>query len=141
MRKASQPEKLKIIKNMYESGKSIQEIASFLGYKTETVNQLLSKTGINRSHRISNYSAKIIEMRKNGARVEDIAKEIGFNRASVCKFLRKAGYGKYRIVEVNKLEEEALINENTVYAKDKQIIFRKIVIDGKRYIDVTEAFI
>ena len=134
----NQQDKICLIRELYEAGSSIEAIAEVVGNKPSTVNQLLSRSGLKRVRRMEDDVEKIIELRKTGCTLRDISEKTGYTPTGLSMFLRKIGLGKNNNVAMEVREPE-LIDENTVYAIRRPRIFR-CVINGKRYIDVTEAF-
>lgn len=134
----NQQDKICLIRELYEAGSSIEAIAEVVGNKPSTVNQLLSRSGLKRVRRMEDDVEKIIELRKNGCTLKEISDKTGYTLTGLSIFLRKIGLGKNNNVAMEAIEPE-LIDENTVFAEHRKHIFR-CVINGKRYIDVTEAF-
>lgn len=134
----NQQDKICLIRELYEAGSSIEAIAEVVGNKPSTVNQLLSRSGLKRVRRMEDDVEKIIELRENGCTLREISEKTGYTLTGLSMFLRKIGFGKNNNVAMEVRETE-LIDKNTVYASSRPKIFR-CVINGKRYIDVTEAF-
>lgn len=131
-------ENLNKIRQLYESGKTIPEIAAETGYKESSVNALLCKTGICRkTRRIDQYIPTMIAMRKNGASIKEIAEEVGFNEAYISQALCKAGCRK---VEKNRAPVETSIDENNLVYADNTKRITRVVFYGKRYLDVTAFY-
>lgn len=134
----NQQDKICLIRELYEAGSSIEAIAEVVGNKPSTVNQLLSRSGLKRVRRMEDDVEKIIELRKNGCTLKEISDKTGYTLTGLSIFLRKIGLGKNNNVAMEVREPE-LIDDNTVYASSRPKIFR-CEYYGKKYIDVTEAF-
>lgn len=76
----------------------------------------------------------IKEMYESGSEVIDIVNELGISRDSIYRALSQMGV-KMRLSTRRKYEDETL-----VYAVNEPIILEKIIIEGKRYIDITPLF-
>ena len=76
----------------------------------------------------------IKEMYESGSEVIDIVNELGISRDSIYRALSKMGV-KMRLSTRRKYEDETL-----VFAVNEPIILEKIIIEGKRYIDITPLF-
>ena len=136
MRKKTE-EALNKMRQLHEEGKTIEEIAEATGYKASSVNTMLGKTGVQRTRKIDPYMPTIIEMRKNGVSVKEIAEEVGFNASYVSHVLCKVGYRKVR--KDRTPSESSIDTEKLVYA-DNTVKIPRIVIGGKKYLDVTALF-
>lgn len=134
----NQQDKICLIRELYEAGSSIEAIAEVVGNKPSTVNQLLSRSGLKRVRRMEDDIEKIVKLRKTGCTLREISEKTGYTLTGLSMFLRKIGLGKNNNVAMEAIEPE-LIDENTVFAKEYQRFFR-CEYYGKKYIDVTEAF-
>lgn len=76
----------------------------------------------------------IKEMYESGAEVIDIVIELGISKDSIYRALGQMGV-RMRLERRRKYE-----NERLVYAVHEEPVLEKIVIDGKRYIDITPLF-
>ena len=76
----------------------------------------------------------IKDMYESGSEVKDIVCELGICRDSVYRALSQMGV-KMRLSTRRKYEDESL-----VYAVKEPIVLEKIIIEGKRYIDMTPLF-
>ena len=76
----------------------------------------------------------IKEMYESGSEVIDIVCELGISRDSIYRALSQMGV-KMRLSTRRKYEDETL-----VYAVNQPIVLEKVIIDGKRYIDITPLF-
>lgn len=129
-------EKLGLIRELYESGSSIEAIAEVTGYKVKSVNQMLSQIGIYRGHsKIKNYEKIIIKMRKEGAKLSEISNLTGFSITTISKFLKRNGYGKYCITKPEKKDEEKFENK-FIYAEHPKETIERFYINGIRYVTV-----
>ena len=122
---------------LHEEGKSIEEIAEATGYKASSVNVMLNRGGVSRARKIDPFMPTIIEMRKNGVSVKEIAEEVGFNASYVSHVLCKEGYRK---VEKNRAPVELFIDEGKLVYADNTVKIPRIMVGGKKYLDVTALF-
>ena len=76
----------------------------------------------------------IKDMYESGAEVKDIVCELGISKDSIYRALAQMNV-RIRLERKRKYEEERL-----VYAVHEAPVLEKIVIDGKRYIDITPLF-
>ena len=76
----------------------------------------------------------IKEMYESGSEVKEIVCELGISKDSIYRALAKMNV-KIRLERRRKYEDERL-----VYAVHEEPVLEKIVIDGKRYIDITPLF-
>lgn len=122
---------------LHGDGKSIEEIAEATGYKASSVNVMLSRGGVSRAKKIDPFMPTIIEMHKNGITVKEIAKKVGFNASYVSHVLCKNGYRK---INKDRTVSEATMNKRQLVYADNTIKIPRVVIDGKKYLDVTALF-
>ena len=125
------------MRQLHEAGKSIEEIAEVTGYKTSSVKVMLNKGGVKRAKKIEPFMPTIIAMRKNGASVKKIAEEVGFNATYISHVLCKEGYQK---VKKNRTPSEATVNKRKLIYADNTVKISRVVVGGKKYLDVTELF-
>lgn len=125
------------MRQLHEEGKTIEEIAEVTGYKVGSVKVMLSKGGVCRAKKIDPFMPTIIAMRKNGASVKEIAEEVGFNASYVSHVLCKVGYRKVR---KDRTPSEPVVDERKLVYADNTIKIPRVVIDGKKYLDVTALF-
>ena len=122
---------------LHEEGKSIEEIAEATGYKASSVNVMLNRGGVSRARKIDPFMPTIIAMRKNGVSIKEIAEEVGFNASYVSHVLCKEGYRK---VEKNRVPVEPFIDEGKLVYADNTVKIPRIMVGGKKYLDVTALF-
>lgn len=125
------------MRQLHEEGKTIEEIAEATGYKVGSVKVMLSKGGVNRAKKIDSFMPTIIAIRKNGASVKEIAEEVGFNASYVSHVLCKEGYRKVR---KDRTPSEPVVDERKLVYADNTVKIPRVVIGGKKYLDVTALF-
>ena len=128
---------IKKMRQLHEEGKTIEEIAEATGYKASSVNVMLSRDGVCRAKKIDPFMPTIIAMRKNGVSVKEIAEEVGFNASYVSHVLCKEGYRKVR---KDRTPSEPVVDERKLVYADNTIKIPRVVIGGKKYLDVTALF-
>lgn len=123
-------EKYRVIREMYNAGHSIEEIAKAVGLKESSVKAYLPKVGIFRGRQdyLGLHTEEILKMRDEGMTLDEISEQIGFSACRICSHLTELGYGKKRFLDYG---EEDLIDENTVYA-ERRIEKPEKIIDGKK---------
>lgn len=132
-------EKMEIIKEMWNKGHSLEEIGKVTGYAPGTVGVYLSDFHLRTPDRAENHLEDIVAMWNEGKTLREISDKIGFSKARICKIAKTYGLGR-RILDRGYEVEQDLIDENTVFANVNAPRIFRCVINGKRYIDVTEAF-
>ena len=135
MRKSTE-QKLKDMRAMYENGASIKEIADKMGYKTGTVQTMLSKTGVFRKRNIDDYLQQMIQMRLEGKKLGEISRATGFSIPRICEKLKEAGCGKNSMRDT--YAESDIDESKLTYAAPRKAPER-VEMGGKRYVDVMES--
>lgn len=138
-RRKDQGERLRTVREMYEAGSSLEAIAEVIGCKPKTVNQMLSKAGVERVRRTEKYRDEIFRLRNAGKSLDYIAKETGFTKETISKFLNKNGMGIYKTVKDRMAGNTNLIDENTVFAEEVKETVERFLIGGKWYVTVPES--
>lgn len=129
-------EKLNLMRNLYESGSSIEAIAEATGYKTDSVNQLLSQAGIVRRRRISDDEQRIVEMRRSGKKLNEISKATGWNPATISKYLCRIGCNKNATWSSKENASELVDESRLVFAEKRQEKIERFFDNGIRYVTV-----
>lgn len=132
-------EKMEIIKDMWSKGHSLEEIGEATGYAPGTIGVYLSDAHLRTPDRAENHLEDIVAMWNEGKTFREISEKIGFSQSCVCKIAKTYGLGRKMIDRGYEVERD-LIDENTVFANVNEPRIFRCVINGKRYIDVTEAF-
>lgn len=125
------------MRQLHEEGKTIEEIAETTGYKVGSVKVMLNRAGVKRAKKIDPFMPTIIEMHKNGITVKEIAKKVGFNASYVSHVLCKNGYRK---INKDRTVSEVTMNKRKLVYADHTIKIPRVVIGGKKYLDVTALF-
>lgn len=121
-------------------GKTNIEIAKMTGRGIGTINGLFSKYKIAKRRRTipQDKIDTIHQMRKTGSSAKEIADKTGCGLSTVRNYIKAAGLVHERKEKIEpKLESEL----PTVFAVSRGPIIKKIVIDGKRYMDITDLYV
>ncbi len=78
----------------------------------------------------------ICSMRISGSSTTEIAEKLGCSQSTVCKYIKAAGMISNKISETEKEQELP-----TIFADQREPKIEKIVIEGKKYIDITDLWI
>lgn len=131
MKKAERKERIKqmLLKNI-----RTKDMAAELGVSESTVSicvkEIMSKdTGNKYLH------ARIREMYASGKTISEISFVLDISKAYVNAVVKKSGLKKQNY----SVERKDLIDENTVFA-DNRVKLEKLVVSGKRYVDITPVF-
>lgn len=84
---------------------------------------------IERSNERKENWETIQRMVEAGASIEEMMKATGYAKKTVRSAISS--------IRAREPEEE----ENLVYAEKKKPVFETVIIEGKRYLDITEAFL
>lgn len=135
MRKSTE-ETLKKMRSMYEAGTPIEEIASELGYKVDSVKTMLRKAGVSRKRNIDDYLQQMIQMRLEGKKLGEISRATDFSIPRICEKLKEAGCGRNSMRDTY---AESEIDESKLTYAEPRKAPEKVKIGGKRYVDVIDA--
>lgn len=139
MIKIKKPElKKKKIYELYESGKTIEEISEQTGYKESTVRTYINKAGYNRKIYFDDMVENILKMRKEGKPLREIARETGLSESTISNRLCKLGYHQYTKRGVEESREEYELSKLTYAKKEKPRIYT-VFCQNKKYLDITEV--
>lgn len=116
------------------------EIAEMTGRSIAIINGLFSKYKIARRRREIPQSKidTIYRMRKAGSSAREIADKTGCGLSTVKKYIKAAGLVPER---KRKVEFELEPEFPAIFAVQRKPKIEKVVINGKRYIDITDIFI
>lgn len=126
-----------LVFKLYEEGISYKGISEQTGYCISTIAGMLSRAG--KCKRTKMYEEKIdeiLELYRQGLNNKEIASQIGCSAGNVGKVLNEHGIYR-RITSVNEEVDES----NLQFAEPKKMNFEKVVINGKQYTDITDAFL
>lgn len=129
-------EKLRLMRELYDAGSSLEAIAEVTGYKVNSINQLLSKAGIVRRRRIRDDEKRIVQMRKEGKKLDEISRETGWNAASISNYLCKIGCNKNATWGVRETVPEPVDESRLIFAEKKQSKVERFFINGVHYVTV-----
>lgn len=121
-----------------KQGKSNVEIAGLTGRSIGTINGLFSKYKIaqRRTAIPQDKINTICEMRKAGSSTKEISEKTGCGLSTVQNYIRAAGL----IVDRRK-KDEWEPEFPTIFAHPRKPKIEKVVVDGKRYLDVTDLYV
>lgn len=116
----------------HQEGKSNVEIAEITGKSIDSINNLFSRYKIKQRRRgIPEEKVNLIyKMLEDGSRPYQIAAELGISKGVVYKYMPE-----------KEMEEEFDLQINLTMAETKKPNIFKSVVEGKKYIDVTDLFI
>lgn len=124
------------MREMYEGGASINEIAERFGYKTGSVGVMLRKAGVSRDRDTAEHIEELVKMRESGMTLQEISNKTGFCVSAICTRLNEAGCRKNVMHDVRPPEPE--IDESKLtYATPPKPSNERFIINGVRYRDVT----
>lgn len=121
-------ERMKIVGALYKQKKPMTEIAEMLDISISTVSKYIYVMGL-KERKAETTARKIIRLYYEGYTIMQIAYELEITKCYVMAVLRENGISK----QYSKTENN-LINENTVFVKEKKIELEKEIIDGKSYV-------
>lgn len=128
-------EKLVLMREMYESGSSIEAIAEATGYKVNSVRQLLPQAGIIRQRNINDIGAQVVQMRNEGMKLDQISRMTGYSVPALSQYLCKVGCNKNRTWTEDECEEE-IDESRLVFAEPRHEKIERFFINGIRYVTV-----
>lgn len=135
--KKEKKERLEKIRQMYEEGMSVSNMAKELGCSISTASECLKESGI-KEKKTKENTKKVQEMYSAGKTTMQICDELKVTTTFVRNVIKKSGLGTRDVFH----PEKDLINENTIFAVDRlaNIVLEKVMIDGKMYEDITPIF-
>lgn len=133
--KGQRKKRMQRVLELYEQNASVEEMAKDLGVTTNAIYSYIAELGL-KKHKYHEAQKKVLELYLAGEKVCDISKKIGVSVAFIHKEIKAAGLKPRKEFVVS---EENLIKENTVFADDR-VKIEILVINGKRYQDVTQIF-
>lgn len=139
MIKIKKPElKKKEIYELYESGKTIEEISEQTGYKESTVRTYINKAGYNKKKFFDDCIKEILKMRSEGKSLREISQKTGLAESTLSNRLCKLGYHQYTKRGVEESREEYELSKLTYAKKEKPRIYT-VFCQNKKYLDITEV--
>ena len=136
MRKTGERKKrLQRVLELHEQNVSVEEMAKDLGVTTNAIYSYIAELGLKKK-KYHEAQKKVLEMYLAGEKVSEISKALDVSVSFIHKEIKAAGLKPRKEFVVS---EENLINENTVFADDS-VKIEMLVINGKRYQDVTQIF-
>jgi predicted DNA-binding protein YlxM (UPF0122 family) len=118
---------------LYRAGMSKKEIAEEVLCAESSINHYLRLGGVRQARNAMNDLPQIIELYEQGFTVKEIGEKVGYEKTAIVNALNRAGY------QVRRLNDPDLLTEssNLLFVTRKPKTY-KLVIDGKRYEDITE---
>ncbi len=126
-----------MVKQLYESGSSIEEIAIQLGYKPSSVKAILHHKGVRRKKMAKHYHDEIEQMAEEGKSIYEIAKEIGLCTHTVGDYIYKTGMRQKGFRATS--EESGICNLQ--FAEERKPVIEKVIHGGKVWEDITELYL
>ena len=117
---------------LYRAGMPKKEIAEEVMCAESSINNYLRLGGIRQARNAMNDLPQIIELYEQGFTVKEIGQQVGYEKTAIANALNKAGY------DVRKLNEPDLLTDSSLIFATRKPKTYKLVIDGKRYEDITE---
>ena len=114
---------------------SVEEMAKDLGVTTNAIYSYIAELGLKKK-KYHEAQKKVLEMYLAGEKISEISKTLDVSVAFIHKEIKAAGLKPRKEYVIS---ESNLINENTVFADDS-VKIEMLVINGKRYQDVTQIF-
>lgn len=117
-----------------QQGLSNVQIADMTGNKLSKINNLFSRYKIKQKERglPEDTIEQICKMKNNGSSIEEIIAETGASRSSIIKYAKAAGISESHVMD---------LPETYQLAEKRCPRIFKTVINGKRYLDITELYI
>ncbi len=128
-------EQMKKVAELYKKKKTVEEIATEMELSRTVIYKWLYAMGL-RNKKGEPVHVKIVKMYQEGKSSFEIAFKLEISRSYVTSVLRDAGLVQKRYLS----EEERLITEDTVYAKERKIKKEIIKFEGKKYEVINHLF-
>lgn len=125
------------VKQLYESGSSIEEIAIKLGYKPSSVKAILHHKGVRRKKMAKHYHNEIEQMVEEGKSIHEIAKKIELSTRTVGDYIYKTGMKEKGF----RATSEELEMCNLQFAEERKPVIEKVIYRGKAWEDITELYL
>lgn len=121
-----------------KQGKTNVEIAKLTGKSIGTINGLFSKYKIPQRKRTLPQDTinTICRMKKAGSSAKEISEKTGCGLSTVEKYIKAAG-----LVMDKRKKDEPEQEFPTIFVHPREPKIEKVVIDGKRYLDITDLYI
>ena len=133
--KGKREKRLQRVLELHEQKATVEEMAKDLGVTTNAVYSYIAELGLKKK-KYHEAQKKVLEMYLAGEKISVISEKLNVSVGFIHKEIKAAGLKPRRefvVIEPN------LINENTVFA-DNEVKIEILVINGKRYQDVTHVF-
>lgn len=137
-------EQMNRIVSLYKEGFTRNEIADITHYSYAYVNDLLKRAGYisdRKKHSYEDYRDRVEQMYYSGMEMLDIARELDVSVMNVRKWVNKIRLERKEKIEEEKEDFETLLLKDAKFAKPRPKVIYNIVINGKRYQDVTNLYI
>lgn len=133
--KGQRKKRLQRVLELHEQNASVEEMAKDLGVTTNAIYSYIAELGLKKK-KYHEAQKKVLEMYLAGEKISEISKTLDVSVAFIHKEIKAAGLKPRKEYVIS---ESNLINENTVFADDS-VKIEMLVINGKRYQDVTQIF-
>ena len=150
MSKTLSPETIRKILDMRKQGKYLKEIARELNIDSHTVRKYTVLHGLDSVEILNpNWTEKEDEMIKDlylnqGKSTSEIAEKMNKSKIAVRKYLVRHGIREPRKITRNEKEDfTAQLPppvEDPVFYPERKITKKTVIVNGKKYTDVTEVF-
>ncbi len=126
-------EKRELVKTMFQSGKTPQEITEATGYKWNTIKGILNKSGISYAPRCKYDYSKVKKLKESGMSIKEISQITNIPKASINIWLSRHGMG----VAIPPVTSKRIDRSKLQYARPRKSHVE--VVNGKKYVDITET--
>lgn len=133
--KGQRKKRLQRVLKLHEQNASVEEMAKDLGVTTNAVYSYIAELGLKKK-KYHEAQKKVLDMYLAGEKISIISEKLNVSAGFIHKEIKAAGLKprkKFVVSETN------LINENTMFA-DNEVKIEILIINGKRYQDVTQVF-
>lgn len=133
--KGQRKKRLQRVLELHKQNASVEEMAKDLGVTTNAVYSYIAELGLKKK-KYHEAQKKVLEMYLAGEKISVISEKLNVSAGFIHKEIKAAGLKprkKFVVSETN------LINENTMFA-DNEVKIEILIINGKRYQDVTQVF-
>lgn len=136
--KGQRKKRLQQARELYEQGYSVEGMAREMNVTVSTVYGYIAELGLKKK-KYQDTQKKVIDMYTEGKKVSEISETLGVSVSFIHKEIKKAGLKPRKEFVTFVTSESSLINEKTIFA-DNSVKIESLVINGKRYQDVTQIF-
>ena len=131
-------ERHELVKQMFKSGKSVDEIKEATGYKWNTIKIILNKSGISYATKVKYDYTGVEEMKRDGMSITEIGKVTGIPRNCISTYLcRNEDAENKQVIP----RSDFMTDEEIAKLPHAKPIMKHIFVDnnGKKWVDTTET--